>query len=382
VEPDEFASILEAVHTFVRKEVVAAEDEIEDTDRIPDRIRDQAKAMGLFGYMIPTEYGGLGMSAYEDAQMAMEFGWTTPAFRSMFGTNNGIAGQVLVNAGTEAQKARWLPGLASGDLVASFALTEPEAGSDPSGLRTKAVRDGDEYVLNGQKRFITNAIYADLLMVFARTGDVHDGAKGLCVFVVPTDTPGVTIGPKDAKMGQRGAASSEVFFDDARVPADHLVGEVEDEGFSTAMSSLVKGRIHIAAMSVGMAKRLLHESLKHATTNSQGGTKLAEFQLVQAMLAESEAETFAGESMVLEAARRYDEGSDRRVAPSSAKLYCTEMVGRVADRAVQIHGGMGYMREVPVERFYRDCRLFRLYEGTSEIQKLIIAKQLLKQVKA
>jgi acyl-CoA dehydrogenase len=382
MESDEFEPILGAVRTFVRKEVVAAEDEIEETDHIPDRIRDQAKAMGLFGYMIPTEYGGFGMSEYEDVRLAMEFGWTTPSFRSMFGTNNGIAGQVLVNAGTEAQKQRWLPGLAGGDLVASFALTEPEAGSDPSGLRTRAVRDGADYVLNGQKRYITNAIYADLLMVFARVGEVSDGPKGISVFVVPTNTPGVTIGPKDAKMGQRGAASSEIALDDVRVPAENLVGEVEGEGFATAMRSLVKGRIHIAAMSVGMAKRLVHESLKHATTNSQGGTKLAEFQLVQAMLAECEAETFAGECMVLEAARRYDDGSDTRIAPSSAKLYCTEMVGRVADRAVQIHGGMGYMREVPVERFYRDARLFRLYEGTSEIQKLIIARQLIKGVKA
>ncbi|QIX25554.1 acyl-CoA/acyl-ACP dehydrogenase [Nocardioides sp. JQ2195] len=382
MENDEFQFVLDAVRTFVRKDVVAAEEEIEETDRIPDRIRDKAKSMGLFGYMIPTEYGGLGLSEYDDVRLAMEFGWTTPSFRSMFGTNNGIAGQVLVNAGTEAQKQRWLPGLASGELVASFALTEPEAGSDPSGLRTKATREGDEYVLSGQKRFITNAMYADLLMVFARTGDVSDGAKGISVFVVPTDTPGVTVGPKDAKMGQRGAATSEVFFDNARVPVGNLVGEVEGEGFGTAMRSLVKGRIHIAAMSVGMAKRLIHESLAHATTNTQGGTKLADFQLVQAMLADSEAEAFAGETMVLEAARRYDDESDRRIAPSSAKLFCTEMVDRVADRAVQIHGGMGYMSEVPVSRFYRDARLFRLYEGTSEIQKLIIAKQMIRNFKA
>ncbi|KQY50121.1 acyl-CoA dehydrogenase family protein [Nocardioides sp. Root140] len=382
MEPDEFAFVLDAVRTFIRKDVVAAEDEIEESDRIPDRLRDKAKAMGLFGYMIPTEYGGLGMSELEDVRLAMEFGWTTPSFRSMFGTNNGIAGQVLVNAGTEAQKERWLPGLASGDLVASFALTEPEAGSDPSGLRTKAVREGDDYVISGQKRFITNAMYADLLMVFARTGDVTDGTKGISVFVVPTDTPGVTVGPKDAKMGQRGAATSEVFFDNARVPVGNLVGEVEGEGFGTAMRSLVKGRIHIAAMSVGLSKRLIHESLKHATTNTQGGTKLADFQLVQAMLADSEAESFAGECMVLEAARRYDDESDRRIAPSSAKLFCTEMVDRVADRAVQIHGGMGYMSEVPVSRFYRDARLFRLYEGTSEIQKLIIAKQMIRAFEA
>jgi acyl-CoA dehydrogenase len=385
MEPEEFASVLDAVRTFVRKEVVAAEDEIEETDRIPDRIREKAAAMGLFGYAIPEEYGGLGFSAYEDVQLAMEFGWTTPSFRSMFGTNNGIAGQVLVNAGTEAQKQRFLPGLASGELVASFALTEPEAGSDPSGLRTRAVRDPStgsgqaaEYVITGQKRFITNAASAQLLMVFARTDDSTSGTKGISVFVVPTDTEGVTIGPKDAKMGQRGAATSEIFFDGARVPAENLVGEVEGAGFGTAMASLVKGRIHIAAMSVGMANRLVEEMLRHATTNSQGGQKLAEFQLVQAMIADSVAEAYAGRAMVLEAARQYDDGSDRSVAPSSAKLYCTEMVGRVADRAVQVHGGLGYMREVPAERFYRDARLFRLYEGTSEIQKLIIAKQTIK----
>ena len=375
----EFDQILEAVRALVRNEVVPAEGEIEETDRIPDRLRTMARDMGLFGYMIPEEYGGLGLSAYEDARLAIEFGWTTPSFRSMFGTNNGIAGQVLVNAGTQAQRERWLPGLASGQLVASFALTEPEAGSDPSGLRTRAVRRGPSYIINGNKRYITNAGSSDLLMVFARTGEQSDGAKNISVFVVPTETQGVTVGPKDSKMGQRGATSSEVFFDDVSIPAENLVGEVEGEGFKTAMRSLVKGRIHIAAMSVGMAKRLVHESLKHATTSSQGGTKLGEFQLVQAMLAESEAEAFAGECMVLEAARRFDDGSDRSIAPSSAKLYCTEMVGRVADRAVQIHGGMGYMREVPVERFYRDARLFRLYEGTSEIQKLIIARHLIRR---
>lgn len=378
MQADEFTPILEAVRAFVRADVVAAEDEIEETDEIPTRIREKAKAMGLFGYMLPEQHGGLGMSEYEDARLAMEFGWTTPAFRSMFGTNNGIAGQVLVNAGTPRQQGRWLPGMATGELVASFALTESEAGSDPSGLRTKAVCTGDSYVLNGQKRFITNAVHADLLMVFARVGDVSDGARGICVFVVPTDTPGVTVGPKDAKMGQRGAASSEVFLDDVRVPADHLVGEVEGEGFATAMRSLVKGRIHIAAMAVGMARRLQYESLRHATTNSQGGTLLADFQLVQAMLADNEAEIFAGESMLLEAARRYDDGSDRHVAPSSTKLFCTEMVGRVADRAVQVHGGAGYMRSMPVERFYRDCRLLRLYEGTSEIQKLIVARHVVR----
>ncbi|GGU16031.1 acyl-CoA dehydrogenase family protein [Nocardioides albus] len=378
MEPDEFTSILDAVRAFVRKEVVPAEDEIEETDQIPDRLRQQAAAMGLFGYAIPEEYGGLGVTMSEEVRLAMELGWTTPSFRSMFGTNNGIAGQVLVNCGTERQKQRYLPGLASGELVASFALTEPEAGSDPSGLRTRAVRSGDEYVLDGQKRFITNAAWADLLMVFARTGDLSEGARNISVFVVPTDTPGVTVGPRDHKMGQRGTSTSEIFLDGVRVPAENLVGEVEGEGFSAAMRSLAKGRLHIAAMTVGLADRLIEESLRHATTNGQGGQKLAEFQLIQAMLAESRTEAYAGRAMVLEAARSWDDGSDRRMAPSLCKLFCSEAVDRIADRAVQIHGGLGYMREVPVERFYRDARLFRLYEGTSEIQKLIIAKQMVK----
>ncbi|MBC7278698.1 acyl-CoA dehydrogenase family protein [Nocardioides sp.] len=379
MEPDEFASILDAVRAFIRKEVVTSEDEIEETDRIPDRLREQAAAMGLFGYAIPEEYGGLGFTMSEEVRLAMELGWTTPSFRSVFGTNNGIAGQVLVNCGTDRQKQQYLPRLASGELVASFALTEPEAGSDPSGLRTRAVREGDEYVINGQKRFITNANWADLLMVFARTGDLSEGAKNISVFVVPTDTAGVTVGPRDHKMGQRGTTTSEIFLDSVRVPAENLVGEVEGEGFSAAMRSLAKGRLHIAALTVGLADRLIEESLRHATTNGQGGQKLAGFQLIQAMLAESRTEAYAGRAMVLEAARSWDDGSDRRMAPSLCKLFCTEAVDRIADRAVQIHGGLGYMREVPVERFYRDARLFRLYEGTSEIQKLIIAKQMVKE---
>ncbi|KAA9150212.1 acyl-CoA dehydrogenase [Amycolatopsis acidicola] len=373
MEDSEFQAVLSAVRTFVRKEVVPAEDVIEQTDDIPAELKQKAAGMGLFGYALPEEYGGMGFTASEDVRLAMELGYTAPAFRSMFGTNNGIAGQVLVNFGTDEQKQRFLPKLASGEMVASFALTEPEAGSDPSGLRTRAVREGDHYVLNGQKRFITNAVRADILMVFARTSD-----EAISVFVVDAHTDGVTIGPKDEKMGQRGSTTSEVFFTDAKVPAENLVGGVEGEGFAAAMRSLSKGRLHIAALCVGLADRLLEESVNHAANTRQGGTPIAEFQLVQAMLAESQTEIYAARAMVLEAARRFDDGSDRRMGPSCAKLFSSEMVGRVADRAVQIHGGMGYMREVPVERFYRDARLYRIYEGTSEIQKLVIAKQLLK----
>ncbi|WP_435200775.1 acyl-CoA dehydrogenase family protein [Janibacter sp. GS2] len=378
METSEFESILDAVRTFVEKEVVPAEDEIEETDQIPERIRAAAAAMGLFGYALPEEYGGLGLTMSEEVRLAMVVGRTAPAFRSMFGTNNGIAGQVLVNFGTDAQKEKYLPGLAAGELIASFALTEPDAGSDPSGLRTKAVRDADGYRISGQKRYITNAPQADVFMVFARTGDVSDGTKGISVFAVESGLDGVSVGPADAKMGQKGAHTAEVFFDDVRVGEHELIGGIEGEGFAAAMRSLAKGRLHIGALCVGLAERLVEESLAHATTQTQGGAPIADFQLVQAMLADSKTEAYAGRAMVLEAARTYDDGSDVRMAPSCAKLYCTEMVDRVADRAVQVHGGLGYMQEVKVSRFYRDARLFRLYEGTSEVQRTIIAKQMVR----
>lgn len=378
MEPSEFESILDAVRTFVEKEVVPAEDEIEETDEIPERIRTAAARMGLFGYALPEEYGGLGLTMSEEVQLAMTIGRTTPSFRSMFGTNNGIAGQVLVNFGTDDQKAKYLPGLAAGELIGSFALTEPDAGSDPSGLRTKAVRAGEDYLISGQKRFITNAPEADVFMVFARTGDVSDGTRGISVFAVDSALNGVTVGPTDAKMGQRGAHTAEVYFDNVRVGKDALIGGVEGEGFAAAMRSLAKGRLHIGALCVGLAERLIEESLAHATTQTQGGSPISDFQLVQAMLADSKTEAYAGRAMVVEAARTYDDTSDMRMAPSAAKLFCTEMVDRVADRAVQIFGGLGYMQEVKVSRFYRDARLFRLYEGTSEVQRTIIAKQMIR----
>jgi acyl-CoA dehydrogenase len=378
MDDSEFRYVLDAVREFVTKEVRPAEEMIEATDEIPEALRKQAAEMGLFGYALPTEYGGLGLNAFEDVRLAMEFGRTTPAFRSMFGTNNGIAGQVLVNAGTPEQRQRYLPDLASGKSVASFALTEAEAGSDPSGLRTTARRTTGGYVINGQKRFITNAARSDLLMVFARTGDKTSGTRDISVFVVDTRAQGVTVGPRDVKMGQHGSTTAEVFFDDVEVPAANLVGEQEGVGFTAAMKSLAKGRLHIAGICVGMADRLLDESVRHAAVSRQGGAPIGRFQLVQGMLADIYTELHAGRAMVLDAARRWDDGSDRRLAPSSVKLFCSEMVGRVADWAVQIHGGMGYINTVPVERFYRDARLFRIYEGTSEVQRVIIARALLK----
>jgi acyl-CoA dehydrogenase len=333
--------------------------------------------MGLFGYTLPEKYGGLGANLSEDVQLAFEFGYTTPAFRSMFGTNNGIAGQVLVNSGTDEQKQYWLPKLAEG-AIAAFALTEAEAGSDPSGLTTRAERDGDGYVISGAKRFITNAPLAELFVVFARTGPEARGTQGISVFLVEAAAEGVRVGTKDRKTGQAGAWTAEVLFDQVRVPASALVGGREGAGFAEAMKSLVRGRVHIAAICVGMAQRLLAESVAHARSSRQGGHPIGEFQLVQAMLADIQTGVYAGRAMVVEAARNFDSGADRRIGPSAAKLFCSEMVGRAADLAVQVHGGLGYMRGVPVERMYRDARLFRIYEGTSEIQRLIIGRALVR----
>lgn len=378
VSDEDFAQILAQTRHFVRSVVLPREQQILDEDRVPEDLRDQAKQMGLFGYAIPPQWGGLGLNLVQDVELAMELGYTSLAVRSMFGTNNGIAGQVLVGFGTDEQKARWLEPIASGDVVASFALTEPGAGSSPAGLHTKAVRDGDDWLITGQKRFITNAPVADLFVVFARTRPASDKSPGIAVFLVPAQSAGVEVGAKDAKMGQEGAWTADVGFTDVRVDDAALVGGSEDIGYRAAMTSLARGRVHIAAIAVGAAQRALDESVAYASTATQGGVTIGSFQLVQAMLADQQTGVLAGRALVRDAARMWVSGADRRIAPSAAKLFCTEMAGKVADLAVQIHGGSGYMRGVPVERIYRDVRLLRLYEGTSEIQQLIIGSNLIK----
>ncbi|CAJ1503284.1 acyl-CoA dehydrogenase family protein [[Mycobacterium] holstebronense] len=384
VDDDVFAEILSQTRRFVRTMVVPREQEILDTDQVPDDLRQAAKDLGLFGYAIPQEWGGLGLNLAQDVELAMELGYTCPSVRSMFGTNNGIAGQVLVGFGTDEQKQRWLEPIASG-AVASFALTEPGAGSNPAGLRTKAVREGsgadETWVLDGQKRFITNAPLADLFVVFARTRPADERGAGIAVFLVPADTAGVEVGAKDAKMGQEGAWTADVSFSGVRLPAAALVGGSEDIGYRAAMTSLARGRIHIAALAVGAAQRALDESVNYAATATQGGSIIGDFQLVQAMLADQQTGVLAGQALVRDAARKWVSNEDRRIAPSVAKVFCTEMAGKVADLAVQIHGGSGYIRGVPVERIYRDVRLLRLYEGTSEIQRLIIGSNLIKNAK-
>jgi acyl-CoA dehydrogenase len=371
---DVLEALRQTVRRFVRERLVPAEDRVEEDNAIPADIVAEMRALGLFGLSIPEEFGGLGLTMEEEVAVAFELGYTAPAFRSVIGTNNGIGSQGIIVDGTEAQKRDWLPRMAAGEVIGSFALTEPDVGSDAGSVRMTAVRDGDHYVLNGTKRYITNAPVADVFTVMARTGG--PGPGGVSAFLVARDSPGLSLGAIDRKMGQRGTRTCDVIFDDCRVPADAVIGGVEGRGFKTAMKVLNRGRLHISAVCVGAAQRLCDEAVGFARNRVQFGKPISEHQLVQAMLADSATETFAGRSMVLEAARHFDAGKRVVQEAASCKLFCSEMVGRVADRAVQIHGGAGYMQDYPVERFYRDVRLFRLYEGTSQIQQIIIAREM------
>ncbi|MEC7996687.1 MAG: acyl-CoA dehydrogenase family protein [Pseudomonadota bacterium] len=369
--------LVDLIERFVRERLVPNEERLASEGRLPDDILEEMKVLGLFGLTIPEEYGGLGLTMEEEILVSIALGRTSPAFRSIMGTNNGIGSAAVVFNGTEEQKQKYLPRYASGDWISCFCLTEPEAGSDAASLRTTAVRDGDHYIINGTKRYITNAKVAHTFNVMARTDPDNKGARGISSFIVERDTPGITLGSVDKKMGQAGSMTCDVIFEDCRVPAENLIGG-EGEGFVTAMKVLDRGRLHISGVSVGVAERLIHDSLEYALQRKQFGKPIAEQQLIQGMLADSQTETYAAKCMTLETARKRDSGENVSTESSACKLFATEMVGRVADRAVQIHGGAGYMSEYAVERFYRDVRLFRLYEGTSQIQQVIIARNMMR----
>jgi len=370
--------LVDMVDRFVRERLIPAEQEVAENYKVPDEIIQEMKELGLFGMTIPEEYGGLGLTMEEEIYVAFALGRTSPAFRSILGTNNGIGSAAVVFDGTEEQKQKFLPKYASGEWVGCFCLTEPDVGSDAAALKTSAVRDGDHYIINGTKRYITNGPVADTFNVMARTNPDIKGARGISAFIVEKGTPGLTLGAIDKKMGQAGSLTCDVIFEDCRVPAANLIG-AEGEGFITAMKVLDRGRLHIAGFSVGIAERLIDDALKYAIERKQFGKPIAEHQLIQAMLADSKTEAYAARCMVLDAARRRDDGLNVSTESAACKLFATEMVGRVADRAVQIHGGAGYISEYAVERFYRDVRLFRLYEGTSQIQQVIIARNMIRE---
>ena len=372
--------LLASVRRFVRERLVPNEQRLADEDAVPPEIVVEMRELGLFGLSLPEAYGGLGLTMEEEALVAFELARTSPAFRTLSATNNGIGGQGIVIDGTEEQKRRWLPRLATGEIIGAFALTEPGSGSDAASLATTARRDGDRYVLNGTKRFITNAPEAGIFTVMARTDPAATGAAAISAFVVERSTPGLAVGKPDRKMGQQGSHTADVIFENCRVPAANLIGGREGVGFKTAMKVLDKGRLHIAAVCVGAAERMLDDALRYAVERRQFGQPIAEFQLVQAMLADSSTEIYAARAMVVDAARRRDDGDDVTTEASCCKLFASEMCGRVADRAVQIHGGAGYVADYGIERFYRDVRLFRIYEGTSQIQQLVIARAMIRNL--
>ena len=384
LDAETFDSVIDTVRRFVAERLRPLEERVAEEDEVPAEIVGEMRDMGLFGLSIPEEYGGLGLTMSEEVRVALEFGRTTPAFRSVFGTNVGIGSQGLVMAGSDAQKRLWLPRIASGEIVTSFALTEPGAGSDSASVQTRAVREGDPgsgsgagvYRLTGTKRFITNADKASLFTVMARTGG--EGANGVSAFLVPADLPGVSIGRPEKKMGQQGAHVCDVNFDEAPVPAENRLGD-EGEGFRIAMRVLDRGRLHIAAVCVGVAERLIADAVAYSSERRQFGKPLADFQLIQAMIADSQTEMMAARVLVLETAALKDRGDGIVLEAAAAKYYASEMVGRVADRAVQIFGGAGYIADYGIERLYRDVRLFRIYEGTSQIQQLVIAREVLKR---
>lgn len=382
LDSDTLAQLCATLRRFVDEQLIPAEAEVAETDAIPERIVAQMRELGLFGLTAPEDFGGLGLTMEEEVNAIFELGRAAPAFRSMFATNVGIGMQGIAIDGTPEQKAKYLPRLASGELIGSFALTEPEVGSDAGSVRTSARREGDFYVLNGTKRFITNAPHAGLFTVMARTDPAQKGASGVSAFAVERGTPGLSLGKPEKKMGQQGAHVCDVIFEECRVPVSALIGGVEGQGFKTAMKVLDKGRLHIAAACVGLSERILDDMLAYAVGRRQFGKSLADFQLIQAMFADSKADAYAARCMVLDAARKRDAGLNVSVEASCAKMFASEAVGRIADRNVQVHGGNGYIREYRAEQLYRDARLFRIYEGTTQIQQIVIAKALVSDARA
>jgi acyl-CoA dehydrogenase len=376
LDPETRQQLVDTVARFVREKLVPNEAKVAEDDEIPEELVQGMRDLGLFGLSIPAEYGGLGLTMEEEVLVTREIGRTSPVFRSCFGTNAGIGSQAIVAYGTEAQKQEWLPKLASGEMIASFALTEPEAGSDAASLRTTARREGDYYVINGTKRFITNAPRAHVFTVMARTDPNNKGAGGISSILVPAGTRGITIGRPYKKMGQAGSSVSDVIFEDCKVPAKNLLGE-ENTGFRKALRVLQRGRIHLSALSTGIAERLIDECVRYANERVQFGKTIGEFQLIQGMIADSKTEAYAGFCMTIDTAQRFDRNEPCITETSCTKYFCTEMVNRVADRAVQIFGGAGYVADAGIERFYRDVRILRIYEGTSQIQQIIIAGNLL-----
>ena len=382
LDAESLAQFTDTVARFVRERLIPAEAQVAAEDRIPADLLRGMGELGLFGMTLPEKFGGLELNASEEVRVVFELCYAAPAFRGYLGANNGLGGRAILVGGSESLKDRYLTGIASGEIVTAFALTEPETGSDAAALKTKATKQPDDsWVLSGRKTFITHADIADVFIVVARSDPQSIGGKGVSVFLVPGDTPGLMRGKPEKKMGQQGTHVAELAFNDCRLPADALLG-VEGRGFELTMQGIDRSRLHMGAICVGIARRLIDEALKYAMERRQFGKPIAEFQLVQAMLADSQAEMAAARALVIDSAARCDAGENTSMEASCCKMFASEMVGRVADRAVQIFGGAGYMQDSVVERLYRDVRVFRIYEGTTQIQQVTIAKHMIRRAAA
>jgi acyl-CoA dehydrogenase len=381
-DSDVLRSMVEETRRFVRQDLIPAEEWVEEHDDIPAALIQKMKDLGYFGMTIPEQYGGLGLSMFEEVSVVTEIGYASPVFRSYFGTSNGVGTLGMLIDGTEEQRQAYLPKIAKGELVASFGLTEPGAGSDAAALTTKATRDGDHYIINGTKRFTTNSPHAGIFTVFARTGPKEQKTAGISAFLIERGTPGITVAPHYKKMGFRGSHTADVIFEDCRVPASALLGGREGVGFKTAMRSLDHARLHMSAVATGLSLRIIDEGVRYASDRVQFGKAISQFQLIQGMLADCEAEALASRAMIEKVSRMKDDGLPVTKETACCKYFTTEALGRIADRVLQIHGGYGYIKEYAIERLFRDARLFRIYEGTSQIQQLVVAREMLKQYAA
>ena len=377
-----FDALISSVRRFVHEIAIPNEERVDREDAVPDDIVAEMRRLGFFGWSIPEEFGGSGLTSEELCLANIELSQCAAAYRARCGTNTGIGSEAIIQDGTPEQKSAYLPGLASGALTGCLAVTEPDAGSDLlGGLSTTAAFRDDSYILNGTKRYITNAPISDVFVVLARTDATRRGASGTTCFLIDRHTRGLSIGPSHKKMGQAGSPVSEIYLSDCVVPGSSILGGVPGRGFGSVMKSLNKQRLNLASLCVGPAIRLLDEALRHARSRHQSGKPIASHQLVMAMLADSKVELEAARALVMQTARRRDQGEDVTADVSMCKYFASEMVGRGADRAVQILGGAGYCEDIggAVPRFYRDVRLFRIYEGTSQIHQINIAKHLIEE---
>lgn len=379
MDADIFEQFIEQLQRYVRERLIPAEKDVLETGLIPDAILDEMRDMGLFGLTMPEEYGGAAMNIQQYIHTIRELSYAMPCYRSITSINVGMICSAFKNGGTQAQKDEWLPRLAAGE-IGSFGLTEPGSGSDSAAMQTTAVRSGNGWLLNGTKRYITNAPFAKVALVMARTQkEALPKNAHVSAFIVPMDTPGVSVGKSDKKMGQTGSHIADVIMEDVHLPADALLGMEEGKGFVTAMQSLDNGRLSVAAAATGYARRALDSALRYANERKAFGEPIANFQLIQQMLADSEIEIYGAESMLDDAARRADAGENVLRKAAATKVFATEMCGRVVDRVVQIYGGAGYLAEYDAERFFRDARVYRIYEGTTQILQLQIAKHMLRE---